>query len=202
MARPGEQRHNRRSTGSRETRKVLIVCEDELTSPNYFKKFPSSEDDLEIVPVGTGHNTLSLVKEAIRIKNAAERSGSKFISVWCVFDRDSFPSWNFNAAFALAKKNGIKVAYANQCFELWYWLHFDFQQTAVSRGEYQKKLSDRLGRKYNKNDLQMYDDLIDRQPDAIRNSKKLISMHGSNDPESADPSTTIHELVEYLNEFS
>jgi len=181
--------------------KVLILCEDEKTAPNYFLKFPVHAEDLIIEVFGTGANTVSLVREAIRRQIAAESAGNKYITVWVVFDRDSFPAENFNEAFSLAKRNGIRVAYANQCFELWYWLHFDLQHTSVSRSEYGKKLSTRLSRSYNKSDLTLYDELLEHQPVAIRNAKKLLSFYGVCNPEKDDPSTSVHLLVEYLNEF-
>jgi hypothetical protein len=201
MSNPWNKTRSRNFAETRETRKVLVLCEDEKTAPNYFKKFPFNPEDVLVEVVGTGINTDSLVKEAIQRKEHAEQHGQKYIRIWCVFDRDSFPAQNFNEAFRLAEANGINVAYANQCFELWYWLHFDLQQTSVSRDEYGKKLSDRLGRKYQKNDTTLYDELKALQPDAIRNCKKLLSFYNPCVPERNDPSTTVHTLVEFLNQF-
>jgi hypothetical protein len=177
------------------------LCEDEKTAPNYFRKFPFNPDDILIEVYGTGANTLSLVEEAVSRKLKADSSGNKYIAVWTVFDRDSFSAQNFNEAFVLAKRNGIKVAYANQCFELWYWLHFDLQQTSVSRSEYGRRLSERLGRRYGKSDSTLYDELLSHQSSAIRNAKKLLSFYGVCNPEKDDPSTNVQILVEYLNEF-
>ena len=84
----------------------LIVCEGEKTEPNYFKKFRVPKEVFDVV--GVGANTESLVKKAIELKKKASTS---YDDVWCVFDRDSFPAKNFNNAFALAKKNNIKIAY-------------------------------------------------------------------------------------------
>jgi hypothetical protein len=201
MANPWHKAYARRNPETRPTRKVLVLCEDSKTAPYYFRKFPFDSEVVLIEVVGTGINTDSLVREAIRRKGLAEANGNKYIAVWCVFDRDSFPAQAFNEAFALAKRNGVKVAYANQCFELWYWLHFDLQQTAVSRHEYGDKLSQRLGRKYTKSDENLYEELLPLQPDAIRNAKKLLSFYGSGNPESDNPSTSVHTLVEYLNDF-
>ena len=201
MPKPWNKSHSRKFAETRTTRKVLVLCEDSKTAPYYFRKFPFDAEDVLIEVVGTGINTDSLVQEAVRRKEQADATGQKYIRIWCVFDRDSFPAQNFNEAFRLARANGINIAYANQCFELWYWLHFDFQQTAVSRDEYGTRLSDRLGRKYQKNDVTLYEELKTRQTDAIRNSKKLLLCYSPCNPESDDPSTTVHELVEYLNQF-
>ena len=150
MPKPWNKSHSRKFAETRATRKVLVLCEDAKTAPYYFRKFPFDAEDVSIEVVGTGINTVSLVQEAIRQKELAATLGQKYIRIWCVFDRDSFPAQNFNEAFRLARTSGKNIAYANQCFELWYWLHFDFQQTAVSRDEYGICLSDRLGRKYKK----------------------------------------------------
>jgi hypothetical protein len=59
-----------------------------------------------------------------------------------------------------------------------------------------------MGRKYQKNDTDMYDYLKDRQTDAIRNAKKLLASYNRGcNPERDDPSTKVHLLVERLNEF-
>ncbi len=202
MPKPWNRGHSRRSVDTKTTRKVLILCEDSKAAPNYLGKFPFEPDDVQIDVVGTGLNCDSLVTEAIARKEAAESAHEKYIEVWCVFDRDSFPAQNFNRAFQLARSHNIKIAYANQCFELWYWLHFDFQQTAVSRDDYGAKLSSRLGRKYQKTDTTLYEELKALQPIAIRNAKKLLSCYAPCNPEQDDPSTSVHILVEYLNEFS
>jgi hypothetical protein len=163
--------------------------------------FAQAHNDVLIEVLGTGINTIGLVREAVRRKGEAESHGERFIAIWCVFDRDDFPAQHFNEAFDTAIRHNIRVAYANQCFELWYWLHFDLQQTSVSRDEYASKLSERLKRAYHKADESLYSELKPHQHAAIRNSKKLLSFYGAGNPERDDPSTTVHTLVEYLNEF-
>jgi hypothetical protein len=202
MSNPWNKSHSRRFAETRATRRVLILCEDSKTAPYYFQKFPFNPEDVLIEIVGAGINTDSLVREAIRRKEQAAALGQKYICIWCVFDRNSFPAQNFNEAFRLARMHGLNIAYANQCFELWYWLHFDFQQTAVSRNEYGARLSRHLGREYKKNDMTLYGELKTRQTDAIRNSKKLLSYYSPCNPERDNPSTNVHLLVEYLNQFS
>ncbi len=201
MSKPWDKSNALRKGETRATRKVLILCEDQKTAPYYFRKFAFDPDDVLIEVIGTGINTVGLVREAVKRKDEAESRGEPFITVWCVFDRDDFPAQNFNEAFKLASRRSVRIAYANQCFELWYWLHFDLQQTSVSRDDYAAKLSDRLKRKYHKADLTLYEELRPYQHDAIRNSKKLLSFYAPRNPERDNPSTTVHVLVEYLNDF-
>src|SRR5713101_7428465 len=113
-----------RVTGTRDLRRVLILCEDEKSARLYFEGFQLDKRRVEVITVGTGRNTDSLVEEAIRRKQKAESACQPLNEIWCVFDRNSFPTANFNRAFELAKKHGIRVAWANEAFELWYLLHF------------------------------------------------------------------------------
>jgi hypothetical protein len=47
----------------------------------------------------------------------------------------------------------------------------------------------------------MYDLLKERQTAAIQNAKRLLSRYHPCNPEKDDPSTTVYQLVETLNEF-
>lgn len=176
-------------------KRFLIVCEGEKTEPNYFSKFRVPKDIIDIV--GLGANTESLVKRAIQL--SSEKS---YDCVWCVFDRDSFSARIFNNALALAEKNNVKVAYSNEAFEIWYLLHFNYHDSATSRTEYKRMLTDRLGFPYEKNDQNIYDHLLSRQGDAVRNATNLLNSYPTNIPEKDNPSTTVHDLVQELIEHS
>lgn len=181
---------------------ILIVCEGEQTEPNYFNAF--SEDNnlkIDVEIEGTGYNTDSLVKKAIRLKEKKEKMNEPYIEVWCVFDRDDFKKVNFNNAFELAKQNGIKIAYSIECFELLYLLHFKYMKSAISRQQYISKLNELMLQKYKKNDLQTYYLLKDKQDVAIKNAKKLLNEYYNEKIYDRNPSTTVFELVERLNEY-
>ena len=192
---PWQRQQYRRKVETRELRKsFLIVCEGEKTEPKYFEGFRVNKKLIEIK--GLGYNTLSLVKEAISLKE-----GNDYDQVWCVFDRDSFPAQNFNAAFESAASNNIRIAYSNEAFELWYLLHFQYYDAAIKRKEYCKMLTKSLGYKYVKNSDVIYDELLNLQSDAIRNAKRLLRTYTPCKPERDNPSTTLHELVEELNKY-
>lgn len=175
--------------------RFLIVCEGEKTEPNYFRSFRVPKAVIAIR--GIGANTVSLVQEAVRLMNQEE-----YDQVWCVFDRNSFPAKNFNAALTLADTNRIKVAYSNEAFELWYLLHFHYYQTAITRASYIERLDDLLGFKYEKNSEVIYEVLESRQQAAIRNAERLLNEYPEFAPERNNPSTTVHQLVTELNKFS
>ena len=200
--------NHRRSYRTTNPRKYyLVVCEGAKTEPNYFE---SLRDDLPkgvigIEIIGEGMNTLSLVNEAIKLRGERKRQFKKGIvaneydEVWAVFDKDNFGE-QYNIAARRAEQEGIKCAYSNQAFELWYLLHFDYHDSALHRSQYGRMLSDRLGFQYRKNNHDMYDLIKSRQAYAIRNAKRLYSSYREDLPPSQkDPSTTVHELVEELN---
>lgn len=181
----------------RPLRKILIVCEGAQTEPNYFRSFRVASQVCEVK--GTGYNTASLVKEAKRI-HAIDKS--RYSEVWCVFDHDSFSAASIRSAYKLALEEGFKVAASNECFELWYLLHYKFLDVAVNRDEYTKQLKKLLG-DYQKNSLDMYEKLLMKQADAIRNAKRLKDQHHPmSDPCQCKPHTTVYALVERLNRLA
>lgn len=190
-----------RPEGIREIRKTfLIVCEGKKTEPNYFNGFKVSTSTVKVF--GAGDNTDHLVEEVENIIRVIEKNDDiKFDEIWCVFDRDSFPPQNFNRAIRLANNKGYKVAYTNEAFELWYLLHYHYIDSGLNRDQYKGKLSRDLGKIYEKNDPEMYSLLIDKQCFAIENAKKLLAGYPNHNPETDNPSTTVHLLVEELNKY-
>ena len=173
--------------------RFLIVCEGTETEPNYFEQFrvPGLVIQLE----RTGRNTISLVEEALNLRRKGE-----YDQVWCVFDKDDFSVNQFEQAIQLAVGNGMKVAYSNQAFEIWYVLHFCYMQNANGRKAYQKMLDRFLGFKYEKNDPRIYQILLSKMDSAIENSKRLLEEYHPSHPGHDDPSTRVHELVLELRE--
>lgn len=193
-------RHRRRK--GRRPRKVntrtqrkrfLIVCEGEKTEPNYFRSF---RVNAEVRISGEGKNTRSLVRAARRLQ---EEEGP-FDEVWVVFDRDDFSADHFNAAVGDAQRVGFHAAWSNQCFELWYLLHFQFFDGALHRSQLIERLKRRIVGGYRKNDPYIYRKLLSNQEDAIRNARRLVNCHDADTaPGSADPCTHVQDLVVALN---
>ncbi len=189
----------RRRVNEREPKQTfLIVCEGAKTEPNYFNSFRVRTATIKVR--GAGDNTVNVVSLALHLSKEQAKEGPRYDQIWCVFDRDENTPERFNEAFAMADKEGVKIAYSNQAFELWYLLHFNYYNTPMSRSSYIKKLDKLLGHKYEKNSPTIYDELKDKQPDAIRNAKRLLETHAELAPEKNDPSTTVHRLVEELNQ--
>jgi hypothetical protein len=189
----------RRAEGTRQPRIILIVCEGSKTEPNYFRAFPENQRVYDEVDIhGTGYNTVSLVQKAIQLRNEAQKNHKPYQEVWCVFDRDSFPWESFNEAIALSKREKIRCAYSIEAFELWYLLHFNYYDAALSRAQYKEKLTDALGTEYLKNDTRMYERLKSKQKKAIQNAKKLNISQCNKAIQDQNPVTTVFELVEKL----
>ena len=173
--------------------RFLIVCEVAKTEPNYFESFRVPGRVLEVV--GAGRNTLSLVDEAIRLKQEQTQA---YDQCWHVFDRDSFAPDAFNSAIQKAEAAGFQVAYTNEAFELWYLLHFDDHRSALSRQQYGPLLGQRLGRAYRKNS-DMYRELEHRQEQAVQRAERLLAGYAPHNPQQDNPCTTVHLLVRELS---
>jgi hypothetical protein len=194
----------RKTEGAQQRRRVLIVCEDSKSSCLYFRSFKIDTQRAEVLAVGKGMNTDSLVEEAIRLKHQRETDRRPYHEIWCVLDRDSFPESNYARAFTLAEERNIQMAWANEAFELWYLLHFNYHDTGISRKDYQKRLDARLPQSYDKADPSVYENVLPQQATAIRNARRLEKHWrdlGERFPERKNPSTSIHKLVEFLNEL-
>lgn len=184
----------------------LIICEGAETEPNYFRSFPVDKKVISLDIKGEGKTHKSLVQEAIKLKEDTEEYDPETDQIWCVFDRDKdgkkpTDKQSFKAAIQMAENNNIKIAYSNDAFELWYLLHFHYYDTAISRKDYQDMLRKLLGHEYQKNSQTIYDELKDKQIDAIKNAKRLLKQYEPPNPEGDNPSTTVYLLVETLNKF-
>lgn len=192
----------------------LIVCEGEKTEPNYFKSFKTNVKSFvyTIDTFGEATNTKDLVRKTII---ARDKSSQKYDSVWAVFDKDSFSSDNFNSAISLAESNDVKVGWTNEAFELWYLLHFQYRNTAMSRNDYKSAIEEEVNTKiavlskskkpkkfvYEKNSKDMFAVLekYGNQQEAIKNAKKLIANQSCTNYAIHNPCTRIHLLVQELN---
>ena len=180
----------------------LIVCEGECTEPDYFKAFRMTTATIKVV--GQAMNTTSLVEKAISIRDTAATRKRCYDQCWVVFDKDDFPSSEFNRAILLAQKNGFRVAYSNQAFEYWFLLHFNLYSGPLHRDNYATMLTRLCGMTYSKREgfgALMYNRLLQHQPIAIRNAKAVLQEISHGNPAMEESSTTVHLLVEELNKY-
>ncbi len=198
--------------------KVLIVSEGEKTEPNYFSEL---KDHLELsstnimVTGECGSSPISVVRHAIQLYGSEENTGDPFDKVYCVFDKDTHETYqqaldkiagaNQRALgeIACTEPEDIFIATTSvPCIEYWFLLHFEYT-TAPFLGTGRKNSCSRLINElkkympdYQKGDRSIFDQLLDSQPQAIAyavNSLRAAEKSGNN-----NPSTKIHELIEYL----
>ncbi len=210
---------------------IIIACEDSVSSPTYFRMMVSSlienkvitQDSFVIAP-NKHSNPMGVLNDLKNYKKDS-KSYKDFDHKWIVIDRDS-PRVNggghskedFNNALKNAKSKksnlNIEVAYTNDSFELWYLLHFEYRNSAISRDEILTQVIKRLKEfdaykfaKLSRDNIKqenytryIFETLKPLQEVAIRNTKKLLESYGNaHNPESDNPSTRVHLLVEILN---
>lgn len=195
----------------------LIVTEGERTEPLYFEglttliKQQTSGGILEVVPVpdisihGEGSSTTSLIHKADEYVN---KSKILYQHVWIVFDKDDF--LDFDDAIQLAKDKGYNIAWSNQSFEYWIYLHFHYSDSALHRHEWNNKL-DAIFKQYNLGDgtyQKNYENIYDllntysSTYTAIKNATRRLANFNKHDtPSSCNPATTVHILVEDLLQY-
>lgn len=188
--------------------RILIVCEGEKTEPNYFRSFSRMNRGgvvYEVECQGGKINTVGVVNMAINLRDRAKAEDKPYDSVWAVFDKDNFPSKNFNAAIQKAEQNNINCAWSNEAFELWYIFHFVNRITPMSRKEYQKVITEFIsahekGYVYRKNDPNMHAYLIrhGKEEQAIKFAEKQAQSFTNTRYAEHEPSTWVYRLVRLL----
>lgn len=203
---------------------MLIVCEDQNTERVYFEQFnrlfnallPS--ETVYVKAVGTGRNSLGVVMQAIaeREKLATE-SGKMVDEVWAVFDKDDLDKIpktreNFEQAFSLAGEEHIRIAYSNECFELWLLLHFRnvnaeealprtalYERLAIAVNKHDKTFVYHHGSADVLSEVQKYGN----EQKAIERAMALNTYHINNNhtPIEANPTTLVYQLVEQLRRW-
>ena len=118
---------------------------------------------------------------------------------------------DFDQAIQEGEANGYRIAWSNQSFEYWLYLHFYYSDSALHRKEWTEKLNEifreyQLGdgtyQKNNPNIYQMVDSYggVDT---AIRHAKRRMSGFDetTHQPSQYDPGTTVYKLVEELKQY-
>jgi len=181
----------------------LIVCEGVKTEPNYFDGFRLPPSLVRMHVEGFGFGPRQLVEKALclRLEELERMQLEEFDQVWCVFDKDDVDDDKFNEVIDLAGSHGLRIAYSNEAFELWFLLHFCFYDAPMQRKQHIPELNKYLDKPYKKNDPDIYNKLYSRQEFAIKNAEHLLALYRPLNPAKANPSTTVHLLVKELRRF-
>lgn len=195
----------------------LIVTEGERTELLYFKglanliqeKVGGAVDIVEVPVIdihGQGCATGKLIEITDQI---VKKSRIIYQNIWVVFDKDDFE--DFDQAINSGVDQGYNIAWSNQSFEYWLYLHFYYSDSALHRDNWTNKLNDifkqfELGDgTYKKNYENIYD-LVNRYDGvntAIKNAKRRMSDFEKSGKKASeyDPGTKVHILVENLKRY-
>lgn len=204
---------------------ILIVCEDEKTEPEYFRRYQYlfskilPKETIYLRSVGSGRSSLGVVKYANEQKAILrQESGKDVDQIWVVFDKDDLDKTkgnrkNFEEAFNEANDSNIKIAYSNECFELWLLLHFEAVDAskALHRDEIYQRLEDAIRRKvdplfnYVHGDSGIINLIWEKgnKKSAIARAKTLDSYHMDKgiSPIDSNPNTLVYMLVQELDKW-
>ncbi len=185
---------------------IHIFHNGEVAEVNYFQDFKHflAGRDAQVNVINYRKQTQGKAPwQVIEYAIKCQISQKDHDQVWCVFDVDDFLRQNeklFVESLLKAKDHNIKIAYSNRCFELWFMLHFELIETAISAQDYQKKLKvffKKIGVEYKKNSENLFEKLFDLQSNAITRAKKISKKNDL----KINPSTAVFQLVEELRKF-
>lgn len=183
---------------------LIIACEGRNTEPDYIsqcvKEYGAGLVRLHVIPE-TGA-PITVVSAAIAERKAmlalyndrkVDRSQRIPFKVWAIFDKDDY---EVDAAIALAKENGIEIAFSNPCFELWPLLHLENYGAQDGRHALQRRLR-HLMPNYDHDNAAIVDfELIKKFFDvAYQRAKQMNASRVREDCALGCPSTTVGELV-------
>ena len=124
----------------------LIVTEGKRTEPYYFnglkrliiEKTGGMVNVVELPSIdihGEGSSTSKLIDVTEQLVKDAH---VLYQNIWVVFDKDDFE--DFDQAIKEGLNKGYHVAWSNQAFEYWLYLHFHYSDSALHRHEWNDKL--------------------------------------------------------------
>jgi RloB-like protein len=190
-------------------KRYLIVCEGQ-TEEVYFKSFPIV--NITVTAKGVGMTKTALVKKAIELAKE-----DNYDEIWCVFDMDinyadkQSQKEDFNNAIKQCQNTKkFKVAYSNDCFELWFYLHFAYTDQQNHRKFYYKKLREFWDINYEEKGKELefcttiYSKLQEAncsQEKAIKRAERLFNSKSLDLPSEQNPVTMVYELVKELNKY-
>nr|WP_291943204.1 RloB family protein [Chitinophaga sp.] len=185
-----------------------MTCEGQ-TEELYFKSFPVLGARVKVINL-EGQSKLKLVETT---QDILQNSHETYDEVWCVFDmdvqrgKDEFS--DFDNAIQKAKLLKYKVAYSNDAFEIWFYLHYTHSEAQQLRTFYYEELSKKFNLNYTR-DGKKYDfclktyqllanDTNSCQKKAIERAIKLHIDQKDLPYHQQNPVTLVYALVVELN---
>ncbi len=208
----------RRAASLVPNKRMLLVCEGEVTEVEYFKHLKYSlklaNIDIDICGKECGSAPTSVVKYAkSRAMSEGPHTDGGYNDVFCIFDRDAHVDFEKakSQILELNKPNSkfyaetMYAVWSNPCFEIWLLFHFQYTRSpfvAMRRKSSGDCVTQELKKcasfkKFSKHiTRENFNELSDRWDDAFVNAKKAYADYKKiGEP---NPSTKAHFLVEYL----
>ena len=219
MANPRDRKKKRKVEHLEQAgEKIYIFCEGEQTEPKYFEGFekmikanPIYKNVVHIHVEGVGAETLRVIYAA---EEYVKNNKLKNANIWCVYDKDSFPSQDFNAVSKRAadlntqqKDVVYHTAWSNQCIEYWFILHFAYYIADNDRKYYRQFLHNKFKElgwtRYEENKEELFEIMTskgDPKKAITYAQRQLEEFEGKTDSQSA-PATKVHLLVQELAKY-
>lgn len=202
MARPGNS-FARKKPKYEPRPTVLIITEDAVSSREYLQDLARHLRVITSVEVSHCGRT-----DPLGIVQSAKSRCAKFDRVFCVFDRDSHPT--FNQAIQEAALNPkLTVIDSHPCFEYWILLHFRYHRASYVRERERSAgacvIRDLLAipemSQYSKGvGADLFRKTYERLATAVTHSEQALrDAHETGEP---NPSTKVHKLYQELKRMS
>ena len=209
--------HKRKAKGNRELErkrarrepydKVLIVTEGKKTEPEYFedlkKYYRIHSANIKID--GSGDSSPeSVVKYGKKLYEDERSRGDAFDRVYFVFDKDTHLTYSqaLDEIKRYGRKNTFFAINSVPCFEYWLLLHFTYT-TEPFKAAGKLSVADAVIKKvrkhipdYEKSTSGLFVQLYDQLEQAKKHA--VLSMEEASKTGTDNPSTRVHELVDYL----
>ena len=195
---------------TREPNKLILIVGEGQTEKLYFETFPVITLTVEAIDLG-GQSKLKLIEAT---ENIAADSDKNYDEVWCVFDMDVNKGEkefaDFDNAIKSGKAKGFNIAYSNDAFELWFYLHYQYTDQKNHRQFYYQALGDLWNCNYEKvgKSYEFCQNIYGRlendknasQEEAIKRAEKLFTTQSQLEYHLQNPVTLVYELVKLLND--
>ena len=202
---------NRRKAKRSSYEKILIVCEGAKTEPNYFNEIIDIYEinSANVVVDGKcGSSPKSVFEHALKKYDAEKKKGDPFDRVYCVYDKDSHPSYKETQDKIIRKKpkNIFYSVSSVPCFEYWLLLHFVYSTkpyesvNGLSAGEQVFNELTAHMPDYSKGKKDTFSILLDQFDTAKSNAIRANRTASQSDTDN--PSTQIHELISFLQDIN
>lgn len=194
---------------TKEPNKIILIVAEGQSEKLYFESFPVLTLTVEAIDLG-GQSKLKLIEAT---DNIVANSNKDYDEIWCVFDMDikrgEKEFADFDNAIKSGTAKGYHIGYSNDCFELWFYLHYNYTDQKNHRQFYYKALGDLWGCNYEKigKTFKFSQNIYNRlengpnasQIEAIKRAGKLFKAQSHLEYHEQNPITTVYELVQFLN---